>query len=100
MYVLVHMYVHVYAFVYVCLCMYLAIYIAQFLIDADGKYHCTQCQKSFMRDRHFRTHRCLAVIGYVDITRKEALDDGDKETEAHENGNDRDGSTSPALGIR
>lgn len=44
---------------------------------SDGKLRCARCLRSFGRERHFKTHRCLATIGYVDIAAKEMLEEAD-----------------------
>ena len=36
---------------------------------ADHMYHCKQCEKSFRRERHYRSHVCIAAKDYVDITK-------------------------------
>ncbi|GFO20664.1 Zinc finger protein zfat [Plakobranchus ocellatus] len=47
--------------------------------DSDGKLVCPQCKRSFAKERHFNTHKCLASSSYVDITKKEMkLDSGDE----------------------
>ncbi|XP_012940881.1 zinc finger protein ZFAT [Aplysia californica] len=53
--------------------------------NADGKLVCPQCKRTFAKERHFNTHKCLATSSYVDITKKEIvkIDSGDEE-EGHE----------------
>ena len=48
---------------------------------ADGKYTCIACKKSFLRERHFLTHRCMSIGDYVDLSRKDALGSDDDESE-------------------
>ncbi|XP_074645568.1 zinc finger protein ZFAT-like isoform X2 [Tubulanus polymorphus] len=46
------------------------------LILENGKISCRKCKKSFLKERHFKTHRCLAGIDYVD----EAMCDSDNDS--------------------
>nr|KAG5708031.1 hypothetical protein BaRGS_025169 [Batillaria attramentaria] len=47
---------------------------------ADGTMRCSRCHRSFRKERHFKTHKCLATSAYVDITKRDVkLDSGDEE---------------------
>ncbi|KAI8759371.1 zinc finger protein ZFAT [Biomphalaria glabrata] len=48
----------------------------------DGKLLCPQCKRTFTKERHFNTHKCLASSSYVDISKKEIVKiDSDEEDE-------------------
>ncbi|XP_076470431.1 zinc finger protein ZFAT-like isoform X2 [Babylonia areolata] len=55
--------------------------------DKDGKLRCPNCHRVFNKERHFKTHKCLASSLYIDISKREVkIDSGDEgepeETEA------------------
>ena len=43
------------------------------LSDKDGKLRCPNCKRTFTKERHFKTHKCLASSLYVDISKKEIV---------------------------
>ncbi|CAL1545757.1 unnamed protein product [Lymnaea stagnalis] len=48
--------------------------------NPDGRLGCPQCKRTFTKERHFNTHKCLASSSYVDITKKEIVKiDSDEE---------------------
>ncbi|KAH9515590.1 hypothetical protein Btru_011507 [Bulinus truncatus] len=50
--------------------------------NPDGKLGCPQCKRTFTKERHFITHKCLASSSYVDISKKEIVKlDSDEEDE-------------------
>ena len=74
-----------------------------YLSAADGKYHCVRCKKSFRRERHYNTHKCLADSNYVDITKKDLiLQDGagDSDEEEEEGNPHRDSDPTPDYKYR
>ena len=42
--------------------------------DADGRYSCKACHKAFAKERHYNRHRCISWGDYVDISKKESID--------------------------
>ncbi|XP_070205765.1 zinc finger protein ZFAT-like [Littorina saxatilis] len=47
--------------------------------DKDGKLRCPNCHRTFNKERHFKTHKCLASSLYIDISKREVrLDSGDE----------------------
>ena len=67
--------------------LYLHLLLHEFAVsDCNGLYGCTQCNKSFARPRHFRTHRCVAWGDYVDISKSDVIetlehDSGEEDTD-------------------
>ncbi|KAL8564633.1 hypothetical protein ACOMHN_032189 [Nucella lapillus] len=48
--------------------------------DKDGKLRCPNCHRAFNKERHFKTHKCLASSLYIDISKREVkIDSGDEE---------------------
>ena len=60
---------------------YYIIYFLYFTVwsDKDGKLHCPNCHRAFNKERHFRTHKCLANSLYIDISKREVRLDSGKE---------------------
>ena len=60
---------------------YYIIYFLYFTVwsDKDGKLHCPNCHRAFNKERHFKTHKCLANSLYIDISKREVRLDSGKE---------------------
>ncbi|PVD20845.1 hypothetical protein C0Q70_19006 [Pomacea canaliculata] len=59
---------------------------------SDGKLRCGQCQRAFNKERHYKTHKCLASSAYVDISKRDIfkIDSGDEDEEEEAGARDDD----------
>jgi len=54
------------------------------IVDADGRLTCRRCKKKFSKERHFNTHKCLALSDFVDIMETELINMGEEESDDEE----------------
>ena len=57
---------------------------------------CPRCKKTFGRERHFHSHKCLAYSDYVDTMQKEVL----SADEASEEDDEKDHSDTYRYSLR
>lgn len=46
----------------------------------DGRYKCLRCEKNFLRERHYKSHRCLETTHPLESEARRASDENDVKT--------------------